>query len=1379
MTEEQPFDDRREAHVLLRDDGTHRAVWPAHLPLPEGWQQVGEDAPSAADCAAALRGEQARSPLGRRVADEDGARAPARPGNAATVSATIRALARSCPQAPAVLCEDAELDYRELDERADRLADRLRARGVRPDAVVAVCLDRTPDLVVSLLAVQRAGSAFLPLDPAAPPQRLTRLATDVRATHVLTNRRHAPLFAALSADAAERSDPGAEGLPSVVAVEDLLADPADVGDPSDRPSHDPDPDGLAYVIYTSGSTGPPKGIAVTHRALAGSLSAAADYYGLGAGDRVLHLAALGFDTSLEQIFAPLTAGAAVVLTGEQVWAPTELLRGVPEHGVTVIDLTPAYWRRLLDLLGPGQERLTSVRLVILGGEIVHAKDCEAWLRHFPGTRLVNAYGLTETTITSTAGDLTEQVLTAPGGAPAPVGRALRGSQVHVLDPQLRPVAPGERGEVYVGGSHLAEGIWDRPDLTALQFLPDPYAGIPGARMYRTGDTGRWRADGNLEILGRVDDQVKIRGFRIDPAEIESVLRSQPGVVQAVVTVRPARQGGDTELAAFYTLAGGPSAQLDPSPERLRSALADVLPGYMVPAVFTALPQLPLTPNGKIDRKSLPHAEPVLVSVQGRPALPPTPVHAGMAELWGRILDVPQIEAEDDFFELGGNSLLAMEMLARARIMFGIDIDQTRELARSLLHHSTLSAFAECARQARAGTLAEAEHVVTDFAAESQLLLSWSRSEARPPIWQQPADVLLSGATGLCGSHMLAHLLEHSRARVHCLVRAADAEQAWERIRAAHQRYLRHDLDVDLRDERILPIVSDLSRPRFGLPQGTFTRLGDTVDVIYHFGGLVNFIYPYQDLRAVNVDSVREMVRLAAPRSVPLHYTSSMAVFAGFGPAGVRTVSEDTPLHYADYLSVGYVETKWVAEAMLQQAAREGVPVVVYRLQDVTGSTSTGVLNTSTEICALIRFMADTGRCPAVDLPLDFLPADVFAQAVGHISTTRPARGGVYHLTNPRPALVSSLADCLRLRGYPVELVPYATWVADLVQFAAGHPTHPMTPFVPLFVDRCNGADLTVSEMYLQNVFPAFTRVKAERALLDSGVEIPPVDLRMLDSYVDFLQSEGYLEPPRGPVHGRQHVGWAEIDLSQAAREGPVAFGGELGPDQLMAAYRAGAFPIPVTDDASRARQQASCAEGVAAGRIPFAGPRTGDPWAVAWWSPDPRPVLPPAEVHLSRRLARRLRNRLQWTTTVDRDFETVVRSCRDGRDPVWLTDDLVRSLVRLHEAGRAHSVEVWDGEQLIGGVFGVRLGRVFSLDSMFGRQVGAAQVAVADLARRFAQAGGAVLDAQWDSPHVRAMGAVLLPRARYLALLRDRTGPELPLPAGVEKAARLVSEPIS
>ena len=1139
--------------LLLSNDLGQHAIWPARLPVPPGWARNGEPWASAADCAAAL--DAAPSDSWSAYSRRDHPPGPDGPDGpwAPTVDRMVREQAERTPHAWAVLCDNERIDYAELDRRTDRLARRLRLHGGVEQSVVAVCLDRTAELAVGLLAVGRAGAAVLPLDPATPAPRLLRLVRDADARTVLTNHSHQALFAAATGEGA------AVDVLTVETPETETAE-TDAGDAlgSEPARWTPRPQDPAYLIYTSGSTGPPKGVLTSHHALSVALRAAAEFYRLGPGDRVAHLAALAFDTSLEQILAPLISGATVVLTGRHAWAPTDLLYRIARDRITVVDLTPAYWRRLLSVAGAGLDTLAPLRLVIVGGEVVHADHCRVWLRRFPGTALVNAYGLTETTITSTACELTPNLLAGTDGAPAPVGRPLAGALVHVLDAELRPVPPGERGEVYIGGCRLAEAVWKQPGLTARQFLPDPHADTPGSRMYRTGDLGRRRSDGNLEILGRIDDQLKIHGFRIDPAEVEAVLNSQRGVGQAAVV---ARTRGNREqeqvLVAFYTPAGtdgGQSAAGAPTdgPGRraeLRSALAAVLPAHMVPVDYTLVGQLPLAPSGKVDRAALPGRSALVRPADAdsdadsdtdggagsgggsgsglREARPQPPFTSGMAQLWSLILGVDRIAADDDFFELGGNSLLAMEMLARARVMFGIGVGQIRGLTRSLLQDPTLAGFARSAHRARVGTLANADGGGVDFAAESALSASElsalaksqpARSQpakSQPAAAAQPQDVLLTGATGYCGIHLLDDLLEHTSARIHCLVRAADTGEARERIRASARRYLLHDLP----EERVRPIVGDLGEPRFGLPEHDFERLGGMLDVIYHFGAQVNFIYPYDKLRAVNVGATRELIRLAAPRSVPLHFASTMAVLAGFGAAGVRSVTESTPLDFADYLSVGYVETKWVSEALLLQASRAGLPVTVYRLQDITGTGPAGVLNTATEICALMKFIAESGLCPRVELPLDFLPADVFARAVSHISANHPARGTVYHLTNPHPAVLGSLADSLRRHGFPVTEIPYADWVSALIGFAAGHPAHPITPFVPLFVDRCRHADMSVSEMYFQDVFPQFRRDNAERALLGSGIVLPPVDAPLLDGYLDHLQSIGFLEPVKGPADG--------------------------------------------------------------------------------------------------------------------------------------------------------------------------------------------------------------------------------------------------------------------
>ncbi|WP_406206146.1 amino acid adenylation domain-containing protein [Kitasatospora sp. NBC_01560] len=1169
-------------HAVLRNEDGQYAIWPGDFTVPSGWRTVfGPDGREA--CRAyverewrwsalgfgPLPGAAGRDGTGRDSTDGDdrsrdpgavdgvdGGRPATRAGFADTVHRLFRARAAHDPDAVAVVAEGDELSYRELDRRSDRLAAALRARGVRAEHVVPVCLERGTGLVTAWLGVLKAGGAFLPLDPAHPDRRLTQLVEDCRAEIVVAaDGRRFPGVTVLGADATVATE--GDGTPPGSAS------------PAPAPPDTAVPDDLAYLIYTSGTTGTPKGVPVTHRSLVFTLDRVVHAYGLTPRDRVLQLAALGFDTALEQVLAALVSGATLVLGGARTWAPTELVHRMSELSLTVADLTPAYWHHVLALLPEGGPAPAGLRLMVVGGDTVHADDCRTCLARLPGVRLVNAYGVTEAAVTSTLCEVTPEVLggaVSGGGAPAaqggahgavsaapvPIGSPLPGVRVHLLDARLSPVRPGEKGEIYLGGPGLARGYWRRPGLTAETFLPDPYAPVPGERMYRTGDAGRWRTDGNLEILGRFDDQVKVRGYRVDPAEVESVLAAHPAVRQARVVADGS--DGSRALTAYYTLTDRAGSGAHARRNQIRAYLAERLPDFMVPTEFVLLDSMPLTSHGKIDRRRLPRAAPQLQrrdghhphgtdqdagqdtgqgaagAARGADGLLRVDgsgradtngdgrdggdaIEAGIAHLWSELLDVEDVGPADDFFALGGNSLLAMEMLARARIIFGIDVTRIRFLTRSLLRDATLRAFATATRNARSTGNGFGEAAV-DWVGEAELDTPVRQSWRPAPSRAEPAEILLTGATGFCGAHLLHTLLRTTRARIHCLVRAPDEEHALERIRAAQQRFLRQDLA----DARVVPLVGDLTQSLLGLPQHQFEQLADSLDAIHHLGGQVNFIYPYHQLRAANVGGTREIVRLAGhSRGIPVHYLSTLAVLAGFGPTGIAEVTEQMPLAHPDKLAVGYVESKWVAEQLLHNAAAAGLPVTVLRTNDVTGDLANGVMNTGTEICALIKYMAESGSCPDVRLLLDFVPADRFSEAVAHITAHAPAGGEVYHITSPRPAVLADLAARLRARGHPIDEVPYHAWVQDLIRFAAGHPTHPMTPFVPLFVDRVPGTQLSISEMYFRPTFPLFDRANTERALVGSGIELPAVDDGLLDHYLEQLAAEGFLAPPVGVV----------------------------------------------------------------------------------------------------------------------------------------------------------------------------------------------------------------------------------------------------------------------
>jgi amino acid adenylation domain-containing protein/thioester reductase-like protein len=981
------------------------------------------------------------------------------------------------PHAVAVVHGVQQISYGSLDRRADQLAQTLRQHGVRRGDVVMVHLERSIDLVVALLATLKAGALYLPVEPDVPAPRLAGYLEQARCTTVLTSRTDSDRLA---------------GLPVTVVDVNAVPDAAEAAAPEAVDATDG-----AYVIYTSGSTGSPKGVRVDHGSLAHLCAVVNERYDIGPADRVLQAAAVSFDTSIEQTLVPLLHGAVLVLP-DGIWAPGDLAGRLTDHGVTVMDLTPAYWRAFLAEYARNPVALP-VRLTIVGGSAAYADDCRTALRLMPDARLVNAYGLTETTVTSCTMDVTADTL--PDQGTAPVGRPLRGTTVHVLDDERQPVPAGHDGEIWISGAGVAHGYLGGI-AEQSRFAPDPFAGEPGTRMYRTGDLGRWTLAGDLQVTGRADRQVKVRGFRVEPAEIEAALSAHDLVVDAAVV--PWTPDSDTLLAAYYTTTAAPSD------DDLRAFLRARLPLYLVPSVFIRLPTLPMTSNGKVDLKALPAPAAPRPPAGDRPERSAGLTERVVAAIWQQVLRVDRVGPHDNFFRLGGDSLKAAQLLANLRESLGIQITQIRPLIRMLLDNATLRSFAAAVERARAGMLADDARPV-DFPAETVLDVPIPQTPADPASWQRPEHILLTGATGFLGVYLLRQLLDTTDATVHCLVRAAGPTEAMDRVRANAVHYLQDDLDRYRDAGRIRAVVGDLAEPGLGLSGDEFDRLARTVDVIHHPGGVVNFIYPYSHMKPANVEGTREIIRMAARyRNIPVHYTSTMAVVAGFGTAGVRQVTETTPAAYADHLSVGYVESKWVAEGLLLEAARQGLPVAVYRAADISGDQRSGAWNTTTEMCAMKKFVVDTGLSPIAELPLDYTPVDCFAAAVAHIAATRLPRGEVYHLTNPGKVNISVLAERLRVHGHKVREVPWDEWVERIAELAVEQPNHPMTPFAPLFIDRCTAGTMSVAEMYLETTFPVFTRDNVEAALRGSGIVIPPVSTDLLDRYIGYLTRVDFL-----------------------------------------------------------------------------------------------------------------------------------------------------------------------------------------------------------------------------------------------------------------------------
>ncbi len=593
----------------------------------------------------------------------------------------IEEQSKRTPDAVAVVLEGQQLTYRELNLRANQLAHYLSKRGVGPEVSVAIFMERSLNMIVALLGVLKAGGAYVPLDPGYPIQRLTLMLAQAGASVVITETN---LLSHLSwVDGAKRSTIGI----CLDAHWDEITRESD-----DNPEIEVDLENLAYVIYTSGSTGSPKRVGITNRSLTNYSQCASDLFELQSSDRVLQFASLSFDTSAEEIFPCLTRGATLVLrTSSMIDSAASFLQRINDWRISVLDLPTAYWHELTEEMSSETLSLPDcLRMVIIGGERAAAK---AMLnRRFTEgepVRLLNTYGPTETTVTATVWELTATAFN-DDWMEVPIGHPVSNTQVYILDCHLEPVPIGVAGELYIGGAGLARGYLDHSDQTAAKFIPNPFNVRVGDRLYRSGDLARYRADGNIEFLGRTDRQVKLRGFRIELGEIEAVLSRHQQVRQVAVVVRddaanedPSAPQRRKRLVAYIV----PAQPETLSTADLRNFVQAALPEYMVP-VFVLLDALPLTVSRKIDYRMLP--EPGL----SRPELahdistPRNPVEELLETLWAEILGIGQVGIHDNFFDLGGHSLMATQLVSRIRKTFGVEIP-----LRSLFESPSIAALA--------------------------------------------------------------------------------------------------------------------------------------------------------------------------------------------------------------------------------------------------------------------------------------------------------------------------------------------------------------------------------------------------------------------------------------------------------------------------------------------------------------------------------------------------------------------------------------------------------------------------------------------------------------------------------------------------------------
>ncbi|XP_071951852.1 uncharacterized protein [Antedon mediterranea] len=1032
--------------------------------------------------------------------------------------------ASKTPDAIAVVAEnDKQMTFKELDNATDVLAYNLRTKGVCPDSIVGIYMEKCIEYTTAYIAILKAGGAYMPLDTSYPQHLVADIIIDAEPVAVLTTKKLAKNL---------------QGAKNAILLEEgwidrIKAENSKVVLTEQKPTT---LDNLAYVVYSSGTTGKPKGIMCPHRGAVFSYTWRHQNYSFDPDERVASNVFFVWE-----MFRSLLKGIPLYIIPDNViYDPPLLLEFLRKHKITRLLFTPSLLETVLDT---GKADLASclqnLKIIWLCGEVVTNGLRDRILETLPSIQLLNLYSISECHDVAVSNlSLDKKTETADSKRKfCPVGKLLQGVQVTILDDQFNVQPVGSPGEIYVSGPTLARGYIKRPELNAKRFINRP-ASLPaslGEKFYRTGDWGYILSDGNLEICGRCDSMVKIRGYSIEIQAVESALLQLPMVSTCVVLVQ-GNEGEDKFMVAYVVPEG------ETTRKEVRAELKTRLPNFMIPSYFVFLSSIPiLAASGKLDKKALPpfRSEKQLNGEQD--CTPSTEFEKKLAAIWCGILQFKTVDVQDNFFDLGGHSLLAARLLNKIQETFCVKLSVS-----DLFNYPTITSMAQLLEECKEKNLHsrsfEVVHPSIDLVAEvknhdqgimrldMQLRAFW-RSIQYGDRWKR-GRVLLTGATGFLGTFILQELLLNTQTHIYCLVRRFRDMTGEQRLLASLKQFgickesSQKNKVMEYFDTRVTAITGDVSLRNMGMSEEDYTYLSYEIDFIVHAAAYVNLIYPYDALHGTNVLGTQNTVLFSCTNKIkPLHHISTNSVF----PHNTTNCMEnDDMLKYASLLADGYGQTKWVAEQIVLKAKSRGLPVVIYRLGNLSGDSTTAYWNPLDSNLLAIQGIAATHTAPDIDWQIEMTPVDFVSSVIVNMTQNLMCCvGKVFHIVNPNRVDANLLYQTMRNLGYPIKVVSFEEWGEEIELLSNGSEE---TRMLGQALDGIN-----------KN--PEFFQDKSQfdmrylREMLDEWqIQYPTVDVKQIRMYLKHLIARKVLKSPN-PRHSENTPLLGQVAIVTGASSG--------------------------------------------------------------------------------------------------------------------------------------------------------------------------------------------------------------------------------------------------